>query len=61
MNYPLKLKIHSADIYSASILKNKEHQEIKTVMRHAKPNCKSYQKIKNILTDSSRAKFSKAR
>ena len=47
----------SADIYSASILKNKEHQEIKTVMRHAKPNCKSYQKIKNILTDSSRAVF----
>ena len=26
-------------------------------MRHAKPNCKSYQKIKNILTDSSRAVF----
>ena len=47
----------SADIYSASILKNKEHQEIKTVMRHAKPNCKSYQKIKNILTGSSRAVF----
>ena len=47
----------SADIYSASILKNKEHQEIRTVMRHAKPNCKSYQKIKNILTGSSRAVF----
>ena len=47
----------SADIYSASILKNKEHQEIKTVMRHAKPNCKSYQKVKNILTGSSRAVF----
>ena len=53
----LKSENSSADIYSASILKNKEHQEIKTVIRHAKPNCKSYQKIKNILTDSSRAVF----
>ncbi len=53
----LKSENSSADIYSASILKNKEHQEIKTVMKHVKPNCKSYQKIKNILTDSSRAVF----
>ena len=41
-------KISSAKIMSAVFLKNDEHQEIQSTIRHQKPNCKSFQKIKNI-------------
>ena len=30
-----------------------EHQEIKTQINHLAPNCKSYQKIKNVLDNNS--------
>ena len=30
-----------------------EHQEIKTNINHLAPNCKSYQKIKNVLASES--------
>ena len=36
-------------ILSGLCLGNEEHQEIKTKINHLAPNCKSYQKIKNVL------------
>ncbi len=36
-------------ILSGLCLGKKEHQEIKTQINHLAPNCKSYQKIKNVL------------
>jgi len=46
-----------AKVNSAMILKEDEHQELKTEMFHKEPNCKSYQKIKNILTEKSKGIF----
>ncbi len=43
----------SCHILSGLNLSKEEHQEIKTQINHLAPNCKSYQKIKNVLeTDS---------
>ena len=47
----------SAKIMSAVSLKNDDHQEIQSTIRHKKPNCKSFQKIKNILKDESKGIF----
>jgi len=44
----------SCNIFSALFLKNDEHQEIKTRINHLAPNCKSYQKVKNVLSSDSR-------
>ena len=44
----------SCNIFSALFLKNDEHQEIKTRVNHLAPNCKSYQKVKNVLSSDSR-------
>ena len=40
-------------ILSGLSLGKDEHQEIKTQINHLAPNCKSYQKIKNVLDDNS--------
>ena len=40
-------------ILSGLCLGPDEHQEIKTQINHLAPNCKSYQKIKNVLEDNS--------
>ncbi len=40
-------------ILSGLSLGKNEHQEIKTQINHLAPNCKSYQKIKNVLEDNS--------
>ena len=47
----------SCGVYSALNLLNAEHQEIKTRINHNAPNCRSYQKIKNVLNDSSKGIF----
>ena len=47
----------NCEIYSASYLKKDDHQEIKTLINHEDPNCKSHQKIKKILRDNSRGIF----
>ncbi len=41
-------------ILSGLCLGEKEHQEIKTRINHLAPNCKSYQKIKNVLENNSK-------
>ena len=44
----------SCSIYSALNLFEDQHQEIKTRINHNSPNCKSYQKIKDVLNDNSK-------
>jgi len=47
----------SCSIYSALNLLEDQHQEIKTRINHNSPNCKSYQKIKNVLNDQSKGVY----
>jgi Fe-S cluster assembly protein SufD len=47
----------SCSIYSALNLLKDQHQEIKTRINHNSPNCKSYQKIKNVLNDKSKGVY----
>jgi len=44
-------------LQSASFLDNSEHQEIKTRVNHFFPNCKSYQKVKNVLNSQSKGVY----
>ena len=44
-------------VYSALNLQEDQHQEIKTRINHNSPNCKSYQKIKNVLNDKSKGVY----
>ena len=44
----------SCSIYSALNLLEDQHQEIKSRINHNSPNCKSYQKVKNVLNDKSK-------
>ena len=45
------------NILSALFLNKNEHQEIKTCINHLFPNCKSYQKVKNVLNFGSKGIF----
>ena len=45
------------NILSALFLNKNEHQEIKTCINHLAPNCKSFQKVKNVLGVESRGIF----
>ena len=45
------------NLQSASFLNNSEHQEIKTRINHFVPNCKSYQKVKNVLDSESKGVY----
>ena len=45
------------NILSGLFLNKNEHQEIKTCINHLFPNCKSYQKVKNVLTSYSKGIF----
>ena len=38
-------------------MSDREHQEVKTRVNHLHPNCKSYQKVKNVLNAESRWVF----
>ncbi|MDC0512037.1 Fe-S cluster assembly protein SufD [bacterium] len=46
-----------SSIFSALNLLSSEHQEIKTRINHNALNCKSYQKIKNVLNDQSKGVY----
>ena len=46
-----------SSIFSSLSLLGLEHQEIKTRINHNAPNCKSYQKIKNVLNDQSKGVY----
>ena len=45
------------NILSALFLNKNEHQEIKTLVNHLAPNCKSNQKVKNVLSSSSKGVY----
>ena len=45
------------NILSGLFLNNDEHQEIKTQINHLYPCCKSYQKVKNVLSSKSKGIF----
>tara|TARA_Y100000590_G_scaffold81654_1_gene90826 strand:+ start:1158 stop:2408 length:1251 start_codon:yes stop_codon:yes gene_type:complete len=45
------------NILSGLFLKKSEHQEIKTRINHLFPNCKSYQRVKNVLNSESKGIF----
>jgi len=45
------------NILSALFLKENEHQEIKTLVNHLAPNCKSNQKVKNVLSSESKGVY----
>ncbi|MDC1096754.1 Fe-S cluster assembly protein SufD, partial [Pelagibacteraceae bacterium] len=45
------------NIQSALFLDIDCHQEIKTLINHLKPNCKSYQKIKNVLNENCKSAY----
>ena len=45
------------NIQSASFLDDNEHQEIKTRVNHFYPNCRSYQKVKNVLNSASKGVY----
>ncbi len=47
----------NSSVFSALNLMNNEHQEIKTRINHNTPNCKSYQKVKNVLNDESKGVY----
>ena len=49
INIDLEGENSECDIKAALFLDNEEQQEIKTKINHLVPNCKSYQKIKNVL------------
>ena len=68
--FPMGLKFNKLDlkldlegeksecnIQSASFLSDNEHQEIKTLINHYRPNCKSYQKVKNVLSSESKGVY----
>ena len=44
-------------LLAASYLDEDDHQEIKTRINHLVPNCKSYQKVKNVLNSESKGVF----
>ena len=45
------------NILSALFLNENEHQEIKTLINHLAPNCKSNQKVKNVLSSNSKGVY----
>ena len=47
----------NCEILSALFLSKNEHQEIKTQINHLAPNCKSYQRVKNVLDSDSKGVF----
>ena len=53
INMDLEKEKSSCYILSGLCLGKEEHQEIKTQINHLAPNCKSYQKIKNVLENDS--------
>ena len=41
----------------AAFLDKNDHQEIKTRMNHLAPNCKSYQRVKNVLNSEGKGVY----
>ena len=50
----LEGKNSNCEIKSALFLNNDDHHEIKTLVNHMVPNCKSFQKIKSVLDSNAK-------
>ena len=57
LEFNLEGEESECNLQSASFLNNGEHQEIKTRINHFSPNCKSYQKVKNVLNSDSKGVY----
>ena len=53
----LEGKNSDCEIKSALFLNNEDHQEIKTLVNHLVPNCKSFQKIKSVLDSNAKGVY----
>ena len=57
MQFDLEGENCECNLQSASYIDQDDHQEIKTRINHLFPNCRSYQKVKNVLSSNSRGIF----
>ena len=57
LEFNLEGEESECNLQSASFLSNSEHQEIKTRINHFFPNCKSYQRVKNVLDSESKGVY----
>jgi len=57
LEFNLEGKDSECILQSASFLNKSDHQEIKTKMNHIAPNCKSYQKVKNVLSSDGKGVY----
>jgi len=57
LEFNLEGENSECNLQSASFLSQNDHQEIKTRINHFSPNCKSYQKVKNVLSSDSKGVF----
>jgi len=57
LEFNLEGQQSECNLQSASFLNEGEHQEIKTRVNHLSPGCKSYQKVKNVLSNESKGVY----
>ena len=57
LEFDLEGEHSECNLQAASFLNHNDHQEIKTKINHLAPNCKSYQKVKNVLDSESKGVF----
>ena len=57
LEFNLEGKDSECILQSASFLNKSDNQEIKTKMNHVAPNCKSYQKVKNVLSSDGKGVY----
>ena len=57
LEFNLEGENSECNLQSASFLNKSDHQEIKTKINHLAPNCKSYQRVKNVLSSEGKGVF----
>ena len=57
LEFDLEGEKSECKLQAASFLDKNDHQEIKTKINHFAPNCKSYQRIKNVLNSESKGVY----
>jgi len=57
LEFDLEGERSECNLKAASFINKNEHQEIKTRINHYAPNCKSFQKVKNCVEESSKGVY----
>ena len=57
LEFNLEGENSECNLQSASFLNKSDHQEIKTKINHLAPSCKSYQRVKNVLSSEGKGVF----